>query len=134
VTPAPRHATVSIAVERGGLGAVQAEHVEVHLGGIGAVRAQRVSVEFGGIGAALAREVVVNQGVVRGVLAGSTRIQQALVRTVVAGRVEMGPNATAGVVIAGRVDGNVRTLVDWRGALAIGGVLATFWAVRRLRR
>jgi hypothetical protein len=28
----------------------------------------------------------------------------------------------AGVVIARRVDGNVRTLVDWRGALALAGV------------
>lgn len=123
-----------IVVERGGLGAVEADQVDVHLGGIGAVRAQRVSVEFGGIGAAMAREVVVSRGVVQAVLAGSARIQQALVRSVVAGRVEMGPNASAGVVIAGRVDGNVRTLVDWRGALAIGGVLAIAWAVLRLRR
>ena len=48
-------------------------------------------------------------------------------RTLVANRVEFGPNSGAAVVIAARVEGDVRPLLDWRGALAFG-------ARRRARR
>jgi hypothetical protein len=39
----------------------------------------------------------------------------------------------AGVVIARHVDGNVRTLVDWRGALALAGVVGVVLAIVRRR-
>jgi hypothetical protein len=123
-----------ITVERGGLGRVHAHEVVVSRGGIGAARAEKISVELGGIGAAMAREIRLSQGVAQAVVAGNARFEQAFVRSVLAGRVEMGQGALAGVVIAGRVDGQVRTLLDWRGALALGSVLGLAWALLRLRR
>lgn len=110
-----------ISLERGGLGCVEASNVSVRLGGIGALRAQRVTVERGGIGAALAGAIHVHQGAVQAVLARDVRLEQAFARSVVAGRVEMGRSSLAGLVIAGRVDGDVRPIIDWRGALALGG-------------
>jgi hypothetical protein len=123
-----------ITVERGGLGSVHAHEVVVSRGGIGAARADRISVELGGIGAAMGREIRISQGAAQAVMAGNARFEQAFVRSVVAGRVEMGHGAMAGVVIAGRVDGEVRTLLDWRGALALGSALGLVWALFRLRR
>jgi hypothetical protein len=123
-----------IVVERGGLGSVRAREVVMSLGGIGAARAERISVELGGIGAALAREIRLSQGAAQAVIAGNARFEQAFVRSVLAGRVEMGRGAVAGVVIARRVDGEVRTLLDWRGALALGSALGLVWALFRLRR
>ena len=39
----------------------------------------------------------------------------------------------AGVVIARRVDGEVRTLFDWRGAVVVAGVVGVAVAVFRRR-
>jgi hypothetical protein len=127
-------ALADITVERGGLGSVHAREVVVSCGGIGAARAETISVELGGIGAAMAREIRLSQGAAQAVVAGNARFEQAFVRSVLAGRVEMGQGAMAGVVIAGRVDGQVRTLLDWRGALALGSALGLVWALFRLRR
>ncbi len=123
-----------VALARGTLRRVEAREVVVSVGAIGAARAERISVERGAIGAAMGREIRLSQGAAQAVLAGNARFEQAFVRSVMAGRVEMGRGSAAGVVIAGRAEGDVRTLVDWRGALAFGAAFGLAWALFRRRR
>ena len=55
-------------------------------------------------------------------------------RNLIANRVQFGPNSGAGLVIAARVEGDVRTLFDWRGALAFGAAAGVVMAIFRGRR
>ena len=55
-------------------------------------------------------------------LARDVHLDQTAVANLLANHVTFDRQSFAGVVIARRVDGNVRTLVDWRGALAVAGV------------
>ena len=103
-------------------------------GGVGAVRAERLSVELGGVGAAMTDQLDVRQGVVGAVIARDAHFEQAGVRTLIANRVHFGPNSGAGVVLAARVDGDVRTLLDWRGAIAFGAAAGVVMALFRGRR
>ncbi len=123
-----------LTIKQGGLGAVRATDVAVTQGGVGAVRAERLSVELGGIGAAMTDQLDLRQGVVGAVIARDARFEQAGVRTLIANRVHFGPNSGAGVVLAARVDGDVRTLFDWRGALAFGAAAGVVMTILRGRR
>ena len=121
-------------IKRGAVGALQAGEVVVSVGAIGAAQADRVSVELGAIGAAAANEIRVSTGSVGLALARDARFEQALVRSVVAQRVTMARGSAAGIVIAARVDGDGRALLDWRGGVLAGTIVALVWLiVRRLR-
>ncbi len=123
-----------VMIERGGVGALQAGAVAVSIGGIGAVRADRVSVEVGGIGAVAAREVQLGPGGAGMILAQDVRIGQSIVRSVVAREVTLNRGAMAGIVLAGRVDGDGRALLDGRAAVVAGTIVALSWLIlRRLR-
>jgi hypothetical protein len=83
----------------------------------------------------MAGEVRVSQGYIGPTLAREVHIEQGFIRQVIASRVSFGDRSGALIVIAGRVDGQVRALLDWRGALAFGaafGLLAGL--IRRHRR
>ena len=121
-------------IQQGGIGSLTAAEVSVNQGGIGAVRAGQVSVELGGVGASMSDQLVVRQGLVGAAIANNARFEQAGVRTLVANRVEFGPNSGAAVVIAARVEGDVKPLIDWRGALAFGVAAGVVGALLRLRR
>ena len=123
-----------LTIQQGGLGAVTAGEVSVTQGGIGAVRAQSVSVELGGIGAAMTNQLTVRQGLVGAVIARDASFEQAGVRSLVANHVAFGPNSGAAVVIAARVEGDVRPLFDWRAALAFGLAAGAIGALLRGRR
>jgi hypothetical protein len=123
-----------LTIEQGGLGAVTAGEVSVTQGGIGAARAQSVSVELGGIGAAMTNQLTVRQGLVGAVIARDASFEQAGVRSLVANHVAFGPNSGAAVVIAARVEGDVRPLFDWRAALAFGLAAGAIGALLRGRR
>jgi hypothetical protein len=89
---------------------------------------------MGAVGAALAGELSVTQGAAGSILARDVRIEQAVVRSIVANHVHI--ERTTGVLflVARKVDGNVRTILDWRGALAFGaafGILTTLFRRRR---
>jgi hypothetical protein len=43
-------------------------------------------------------------------------------------------NTSAFLVVANRVEGNITTLLDWRSALALGGVLGGIWGFLSLLR
>ena len=90
---------------------------------------------MGGIGLALGGQVDVTRGFARTVVARDVHIEQAGARTVIASRATFDRSSGALIVIAAKAEGNVRTLLDWRGALAFGaafGILVGL--VRRTRR
>jgi hypothetical protein len=124
----------SVEVRMGGIGRVDAEDVYVAWGGIGAGRATTMSVEMGSVGAAMTGELRVTQGMVTSVVAREATVEQALVRTLIAGHVTIARPSAVLVMIAARVDGDVRPVIDWKGALAAGlafGLVGAF--VRALR-
>jgi hypothetical protein len=82
-----------------------------------------VSVELGGIGLAVGGDVSIVQGFTRGVVARDVRLKQGLAASVIAGNVTMEKQSGAFIVIARKVEGNVRAVLDWRGALAFGAGL-----------
>jgi hypothetical protein len=124
----------SLTIQQGGIGALTATDVTISQGGVGALRAERLSVELGGVGAAMTNDLDVRQGYVGAVIARDARFEQAGVRNLIANRVHFGPNSGAGVVLAAHVEGDVRTLVDWRGALAFGAAAGVVMAIFRGRR
>jgi hypothetical protein len=124
----------TIDINQGGIGRAYAGDIAVSQGGIGFARGERVSVEMGGIGAALGGEVHLTQGAAGNILARDVRIEQAGVRLIVANQVHA--ERTTGVLflIARRVEGDVRTVLDWRGALAFGAAFGAVVALFRGRR
>jgi hypothetical protein len=124
----------NVDVSRGGIGRAQATDIAVSQGGIGLARGERVSVEMGAIGAALGNEVRVTQGAVGTVLARDVRIEQAAVRTIVANNVRFERTTGVLLLVARRVEGDVRTLLDWRGALAFGAAFGAVVALFRRRK
>lgn len=124
-----------IDVKQGGLMVARSDELTLSQGVIGLAQGQRISLTMGGLGVALADEVELHQTVARIVGARkSARLDQAAAGAVIAGSVEMGPQSGAAVIIAARVEGDVRPLFDWRAGLAFGAVFGLVVAVAgRLR-
>jgi hypothetical protein len=124
----------TVDVRQGGIGRVEAKDVAVSMGGIGIARGERVSVEMGGVGAVFADEARVSQGLANAVVAREAHVEQSLVQTVLAERVVFQRPSGVFLLVARRVEGNVRTLFDWRGAIAFGATFAVIASLlRRLR-
>ncbi len=126
----------AVEVDRSVVGRVDATDVAVTRGAIGAARADRVSVEMGALGVAFGREVSVSQGAATTIVAQSVRVEQAFVRTLLAQEVTIQRPSAAIFLIAQRVSGDVKVLLDWRGALAFGavfGILAGLFGRGRRR-
>jgi hypothetical protein len=140
----------SVSVNQGGIGNATAQAIDVHQGGIGRARAtdiavssgsiglaqgDRVSLEMGAIGAAVGRDVRVTQAISGFVAArGQATVDQSLVSTLIGDHVTIRQPSAILVLIAGRVDGSVRPLLDWRGALAAGAVAGVVLGLLRLGR
>lgn len=107
-------------IHQGAVGRAEATTIDVRQGAIGAARAGSVSVDQGALGAALAGDVRVSQGIARTVVARTVAVEQSFVRTLVAGEVKVERATGIGILVARRVVGDVRVLLDWRGALAFG--------------
>jgi hypothetical protein len=122
----------AIDVQQGGIGRAYATDIAVSKGAIGYARGQQVWIEMGGAGLVVAGDARISQGGARSVLAKSVHLEQGAVGTVIAASVDIGKPAAVGVVIAREVRGDIRPLLDWRGALALGAVLALL--VRVVRR
>ena len=120
-------------VRQGGISRVQATDVAVSMGGIAIARADRMSAEMSGVGVALAGDARISQSFVRALFAREVKIDQGAVWNLAAGKVRFERPSIVGVVIAGRVEGNVKPLLDWRGALALAGVLGLVVAIVRRR-
>lgn len=109
-----------VEVRQGGIANAQAEDISVSMGGVALARADRVSVEMGGLGISFAREAHLTQGVARSVIAQDVRVDQGLVGTALAGRVTFERPSGVFLLIAGRTEGPIRAILDWRGAIAFG--------------
>lgn len=119
----------AVEVHQGAIGRVDATDVAVTQGAIGAARADRVSVEMGVLGAALGGEVSVSQGAVGTILAREVRVEQAFVRTLVAQEVSIHRPSAVVFLVAQKVSGEVKVLLDWRGALAFGAAFGILSAL-----
>jgi len=110
------------------------DDIAVRMGGIGIARGERVSVELGAIGLAVGGDVSIVQGAARAVVARDVQMKQTLASTVMAGSVTMDRQSGAFIVIARRVDGTVRAVLDWRGALALGAAMGVAIALLGRRK
>jgi hypothetical protein len=122
-----------VSVRQGGIGRAWAKDVHVSQGGIGFARADRVSIAQGGLGGALAGEVHVRQGLVTGVVARDVHLGQAYVRSIFALTVRAERPTGVLFMVARNVEGNVRVLLDWRGALAFGAAFGLVSTLVRFR-
>ena len=89
---------------------------------------------MGGVGAAIAGEVHVTQGGVNTIIARDVRIEQAGVRGIIANNVHVERTTGVFIMIARHVEGDVRTLLDWRGAIAFGAAFGAVVTLFRRRR
>jgi hypothetical protein len=120
-------------VRMGGIVYAHADEASVRLGGVVLARADHLTVERGGIGAAFAREANLRQAWARSVVAQDVRIDQGLVGTMLTGHASFDRPSGVLMLIAGRVDGPVRALLDWRAALAFGAAFGLVWGLVRRR-
>lgn len=97
-------------------------------------RATRVEFESGGAALVVAREIRVSQGGIQTVLARDVHVEQGAIGSVVANHVTAHQPAFVGIVLARTVSGEVRALLDWRGAVAFGAVAGLVMGLLRRRR
>ena len=123
----------TIDITQGGIGAATATDIALSQGGIGLARGERVSVEMGAVGLAVADEVRISQAVAQTVIAREATFEQGVLVNVIAEHVTVRQPSFVGILLANRVDGDVRALLDWRGALAAGAVIGLLVGVLRRR-
>ena len=113
----------TIDVRQGGIGNASATDIAVSGGSIGLARGERVSLEMGAVAAAIGDDVRVTQSMSSFVVGrGEVTVDQSLVGTLVGDKVTIRQPSAVLLLIARQVDGTVRPLLDWRGALAAGAV------------
>jgi hypothetical protein len=98
------------------------------------IGADRVSVELGATGAAFASEAHVTQAAVNAVIARDAHVEQSLVQTVVAANVRFERPTAVVFLVARKVEGEVRAILDWRGALVFGAAAGFVMSLFRRRR
>ena len=123
-----------IVVTQGGIGRARAGGITVSQGGVGLAQADSVSLERGLIGAAFGQETRLVQSMSNVVMGGEATVEQSLVGTMVTGQVTVSQPSAIGILIAGRVDGSVRPILDWRGAIAFGVAYALVLGILRRGR
>jgi hypothetical protein len=125
----------TIDITQGGIGRARAGGITVSQGGVGFAQADNVSLERGVIGAAFGHQTRLVQSMSNVVMGGETTVDQSLVGTMVGGSIAVRQPSAIGLLIAGRVEGSVRPILDWRGAIAFGAAYALVIAfLRRGRR
>jgi len=138
----------SVSVDHGGITNVEATSVNLRQGGITRVNARDVHVTQGGVALARADHLTTNMSAVALSVSGASQLDRSFVRTLLArdvrieqggvwnlaaGRVTFERPSLAGIVIAAKVDGDVRPILDWRGAIALGTVAGLLVGVLRRR-
>ena len=83
----------------------------------------------GAIGAAFAGEVRVTQGFAGSIIAREATLEQGIARNVIAQKRDDQPPVGDRVLIAQHVEGDVRPILEWRGALAAGAVIGLVAAI-----
>jgi hypothetical protein len=111
----------SVSITQGGARDIDATTVTVNQGGVGRIQADEVSVTQGGIGLARAEHLTIQDG-------GNAFV-------VMADKATLDPETSVFLLVAGSTTGDVRPVLDWRAALALGaGFAVLLSALRRLRR
>ena len=123
----------SVQIRQGGIANAQADDISVNMGGVALARADRVSVEMGGIGISFAREAHLTQGAARSLIAQEAHVDQSLVGTALAGRMTFERPSAIFLLVAGKVEGPVHAMLDWRGAIAFGAVFGLVVGLIRRR-
>ncbi len=113
----------AVDVHQGLVGRIDAVDVAVTQGAVGAAKGERVSIEMGALGAGLGGQISVSQGFAGTVIAREARVEQSVVRTLIAQEVNVHRPSAVMFMLAQRVSGDVKVLLDWRGALAFGAAL-----------
>jgi hypothetical protein len=125
-----------VALYRSAVGRVEGRELRVDQGAVGAARVEHLSMDRGVAGAVLAGDVEVRRSYVRSILARQVQLDRGAARVVIAADVRAERSAVM-FLIARRVSGEMRVLLDWRGALAFGAaaglVIALLSRVRRRR-
>jgi hypothetical protein len=124
----------TVSVQQGGIGRAQAAEIQVSMGGIGLARADRISVAMGGIGLAAGEHVEVSQGGATAIITRDAHIGPGLVQTLIAQTVVVEKPIAVAFLVARDIRGEVRTLFDWRGALAFGAAFGLVVGLVRRRR
>jgi hypothetical protein len=88
---------------------------------------------MGGLGLAIAGDVRVTQGYARSIIARETTVEQALVGTLITGRATIQRPTGVLLLVAGRVEGPVKAMFDWRGAIAFGAAFGVILGLLRRR-
>ena len=83
---------------------------------------------------AVASQVDLKQGYARAILAREVHIERGGAQSIVAGTVTLGKQSGTFILLARKVEGDVRTVLDWRGALAFGAVLGVAVALLSRRK
>lgn len=138
----------SISVTQGGISVATAEAIDIRQGGIGRASATDIAVSSGGVGLAQGDTISLDRGFMGAAFGGETRVvqsmaqfvggndaivDQSLVMTMLAAKVTIRQPSAIGVLVAGRVEGSVRPILDWRGALAFGAAFALVARIVRRR-
>ncbi len=134
-TPALADDGTGVDVERvelrlSAVGMVDAADVQFAQGALGAARADSISVDQGAVGAAMADRVEISRGYARSILARQVQLDRAAARVIVAADVKAERSAVM-FLVARRVSGDVRVLLDWRGALAFGAIAGAVFGLLR---
>jgi hypothetical protein len=111
----------TVSITQGAARDIDATTVTINQGGAGRVQADDVSVSQGAIGLARAENLTIQEG-------GNAF-------AVMADKATLDPETSVFLLVAGSTTGDVRPVLDWRAALALGaGFAVVLSALRRLRR
>ncbi len=125
----------AVEVQQGGIVHADAKDIAVSSGAIVFATGERVSVEMGAIGVIHdAAEARLTQSAVGLTIGQDVTIDQSLVNTLIADRVTIRQPSAVLVLIARQVDGTVRPLLDWRGAIVAGVVAGVVMGLLRRGR
>jgi len=123
----------TVDLKLGGITRVDARDVSVMQGGIAIARADRVNTQMSAVALAVTGEAKIDRSFVRAMFARDVTFEQGGVWNLAAARVTFKRPSLAGIVIAAKVDGEVRTILDWRGAIAFGAVAGILVGILRRR-
>jgi hypothetical protein len=111
----------TVNITQGGARDIEATNVTINQGGAARVNAEQVTVSQGGVALARAEQLTLQEG-------GSAFV-------VVADKAQLDAETSVFLLISGSASGEVKPVLDWRAALAIGaGFALVLSALRRLRR
>ncbi|CAN5690176.1 hypothetical protein BH23CHL7_BH23CHL7_13860 [soil metagenome] len=116
-------------------GDVRAEHVEIIQGGANTIDAQTVSIQQGGAASVRASKLLINQGGVA--LARVRRLslrEGSTAAAIYADEANVSGGSNVLLLIARNVTGDVRPLLDWRAAAAVGAGFGLVVSLLRRRR